>query len=78
MKMTAQQHFNGGFHDGVEDVKNRRPIREIGKGDSHERLTPLPQGHEYKAYRVGYALGVRYAQCGLPTDSSDEAWKECQ
>ena len=72
--ITDRMRFNSGFHDGAGDVGHKRHVRTVNTGDFGTAHTPLPLGHEYKPYRAGYALGVHYAQCGMPTGSSEEAW----
>jgi len=57
-----QMRFNGGFHNGADDLRKERGNKWAG------------QEHFDSVYRTGYLIGYATAQRGESTETSFEAW----
>lgn len=74
--------FNHGFHDATHDREmgypNRanlpasRPRGQLGN------MNPLPDGPEFKYYRIGYMAGQNADMSKGRPESSKPAWREHQ
>ena len=64
--------FNWGFHDAAADYGRGMPrLTHCAKQD----LRHVSESFD-KAYHAGYVSGLDFSKQGLPTETSEQAWKQ--